>query len=298
MHQRSTVRWFFVFRRCSDERQADLFDHCCFIGRRADRIRLCGVADDTELEVVSMTDYTRELKSYLHPLNSIILPAGQSVVPAVAAGVTVGSVAWSVGSGNPFAAGGAAAGVVFFAVWLVSLAWWRSKVDRASIGDARKMQPEVKPAVSLRVELIDPEGAYPSGDFIDCPIDVNLMVRAAEHLKSRDWETSNLGGAGKVLTRSQAEAVRDWLIKKKLAAWFREDRHTVGWYVNGVGRSVLRRLYQHGVSAGEIDPPPPRGSFISQREIYARMLTHTKPQNDDLIPIGGDRRGNGRVHHE
>lgn len=229
----------------------------------------------------TMSDYTRELKSYLHPITAIILPAGQSAVAAAAGGVTVGSIAWAAGAGNPLAAGGAAAGVTFAIAYILSLAWWRAKIDRASIGDAKKIPPETPPAEVVRVELHQPNsGNYRWVDFLDIPFDRDLLIRAASYLRDRDWDTSNLGGAGKPITRSQAEAIRDWLIGKDLAGWYREDAHTLGWSINGVGRSVLRRLYHLGVSTGAIDPTPPKGSVISQQRIYERMRTHTNSQSD------------------
>lgn len=208
---------------------------------------------------------------------AIVLPAGQAVVTGFAAFVTVSSVAWYQKIDNPLAAGGVAAGVAFGLSWIAALFWWRSRVEAATNEPQPAIiSPVTHPAETVRVELEKPNGAYTWIDYLDLPFDRDLVYRAAGELVKRDFETSNLGGAGKPITRSQAEAFRDWLISKDLAGWYRPDAHVKGWGIKPAGRAILRRLYQAGVMADVIDPlPPSRKADTSAAHILARMQTYT-----------------------
>jgi len=229
-----------------------------------------------------ISDNTRELRQYLHPLVAILLPAGQAAVSALAGGVTVSSIAWAMDAHNPIAAGGVAAGITFGVSWLVALSWWRARVEGAAPAHlSGEAQPEqvIYPAETIRVELQTPNGGFEWVDYLDIPFERELIFRAAAELYRRGYDTSGLGGAGKVLTRSQGESFRDWLISKELGGWYREDHHSLGWFVSGVGRSVIRRLYHAGVSTGELDLiPPPKRSIVTEQAIYERLQARTSTQ--------------------
>ncbi len=223
---------------------------------------------------------------------AILLPAGQAAVSALAGGITAGSIAWAYQVDNPLAVGGVAAGVTFGVSWLVALSWWRSRVEGA--GDHRPVEgppAQVYAAETLRVELESPDQGTLWVDYLDWIGDRDVLILAAAELRSRNYETSNLGGAGKTLSRSQAESVRDWLISKDLAAWVRPDAHTAGWGILPAGRAVLRRLHHLGIATGAIDPPPAKRPVITEADIYARLHTHTDAQM--VYPAGLVRAGGG-----
>lgn len=216
---------------------------------------------------------------------AVVIPAAQAAVSAVAAGITVGSIAWAMDASNPWAAGGVAAGVFFGVSWLVALAWWRERIDgQVSAAPPVRPDPVVYPAEVIRVELQAPNPGGLWVDYLDLPFDRDLIIRAAAYLRERDYDTSNMGGAGKVLTRSQAEAIRDWMISNDLAAWVRPEAHTAGWGILPEGRAVIRRLHHLGIASGVVDPPPGRAA-PSETEIYGWLRSHTNAQTP-VFPAG------------
>lgn len=225
----------------------------------------------------------RELRQYLHPITAILLPAGQAAVSAIAGGVTVASVAWYIGADNPIAAGGVAAGVTFGLSWVIALAWWRDRITQTGGPTPQPVTEVVYPAESIRVELSQDNGRVV--DFLDWQGDRDILILAAADLRTRHYETSNLGGAGKTLSRSQAESVRDFLISSGLAAWVRPEAHTAGWGILPEGRAVIRRLHHLGISSGIVDPPPPKAITITEAKILERMQTHTETQTA-VFPAG------------
>lgn len=216
---------------------------------------------------------------------AIILPAGQAAVSAVAGFVVVSSVAWYYQRPNPLAVGAAAGGVVFGLAWALSLAWWRSRIESTGGVTPQPITPVVYPAETIRVELEKPDQGQLWVDFLDIPFERELIFRAAAELYRRGYDTAGLGGSGKDLTRSEAESFRDWMLGADLAGWYREDHHTLGWFVSGVGRSVIRRLYHAGVTSGVVDPlPPPKRSIVTSQAIYEQKLNHTNAQG--VYPAG------------
>lgn len=226
----------------------------------------------------------RDLKHYLHPIVAIILPAGQAAVSAVAGFVVVSSVAWYTQASNPVAIGAAAGGVVFGLSWVLALSWWRSRIESTG-GNSRPVTPAaIYPAESVvRVELSQDNGRVV--DFLDWTGDHETLIRAAAYIRSRDFETSNLGGAMKPISRSEGESVRDWLIANDLARWVRPEAHTAGWGILPAGRAVIRRLHHLGISTGIVDPPPSNRPVITETEIYTRLQSHTDTQRA-VYPAG------------
>lgn len=179
-----------------------------------------------------------DIKPFLTPTAAILLPAGQAVVSAVAIGVTASSLAILAKAPDPWAIGGVAGGLGLGVSWLFGLSWWRERVE------GLKPEPAaIYPAETVRVEMHrNADSPWLWVDFLDLPIGRETMRAAAMDLVAKDFQTSNLGGRGKALTRSQAEALRDYLIARGLAYWIREDAHTAGWELGGAGRALVRRF--------------------------------------------------------
>jgi hypothetical protein len=167
--------------------------------------------------------------------------------------------------------------------WIIALAWWRSRVESTSSPTQPVTPAAIYQAETVRVELSQDNGRWV--DFVDWQGDRDILILAAAELRSRSYETSNLGGAGKTLSRSQAEAVRDWLISHDLAAWLRPEAHTAGWVILPGGRAVVRRLHHLGIASGVVDPPPAKRPVITETEIYARLQSHTDTQRA-IFPAG------------
>jgi len=160
------------------------------------------------------------------------------------------------------------AGVSLLA-WLIALAFWRALVEHKP-----EKPPDVRPLESVRVDLARPDGDYLWVDFLDLPVSRETMSRAAAALLARDFCTSSWGGRGKALTRSQAEALRDFFIGKDLANWSRPESHTAGWSLNGAGRAVIRRF----AGMAKSSPTPQARRSPQERSAPSHMQTHTDTQ--------------------
>lgn len=177
-------------------------------------------------------------RDFLTPTAAILLPAGQAAVSAFAIGVTSGSLAALFHAPDPWAIGGVAGGVGLGASWLVGLSWWRQRVEGLKPAPALTYPEEV-----TRVELArNTDTAYLWVEFLDIPLGRETMQAAAVDILAKNYQTSNLGGRGKALTRSQAEALRDYLIYRKLGYWIRPGSPTVGWALNSAGEALIRQF--------------------------------------------------------
>lgn len=172
----------------------------------------------------------------------VLLPGAQAAVTGCAAGVVAGSVAYMAG-GDPLTWGALVGGVVFCGAWLGGLAWWRN-----AISPQPDLSPVALPAETVRVELVTNDGHWV--DWLNLPLSLETVTEAARALLGNGYNTSNLGGAGRALTRAQSETLRDWLIKHELATWRRAGAHTAGWDLTPSGRALMRRL-------AAIDQAPP-----------------------------------------
>jgi len=183
-----------------------------------------------------MADQTRYL---ITPTAGLVIPGGQAAVTGLSAGVVAGSLARLRGVPDPLTVGVLVGAFVGGAAWLHGVAWWRAAV-------APQQQMPITPATyhqTTRVELVQNAGSpYLAVDWIELPVPQDAMIAASIELLTRGFVTSNLGGAKKALTRSEAEALRDFLIAHGLAAWKRSGSPTLGWDLNGAGRSLVRRF--------------------------------------------------------
>lgn len=154
-------------------------------------------------------------KDFLGVQAAILLPAGQSFVSALAVGSMVGSLAILFHAENPWAIGSLAAGVAFGIAWLVSLSWWRSRVE-----GLRSVQEVIYPSETVRLEVYsDLDTNYPRGIFNDVVISSEALEWALIHLSNGgDLSMGAMTGPGKI-SRAEFCTIRDVLIKNGLAAW-------------------------------------------------------------------------------
>lgn len=210
----------------------------------------------------------------------VTIPLAQAGVTGVLSGLALGAgaVVWSWP--HPFALGGMGASIVTLGAWLI----FRSEAmphQVEQLTPALALPVEV-PTVRLELAQFSPDG-YGSVDWLDSPLPLARLVVIA-----RAWQdlgdvyrfsTSRLGGRGKCATRSEVEAVRDFLISRQFAS--RENGAVnSSCIVSWQGRAVLRAV-------AELDPdnpiPTPRAAALI-RNLLARgvMQTHTHAQTDGL----------------
>lgn len=198
----------------------------------------------------------------------VLLPGAQAAVTGCAAGVVVGSVA-HISGGDPLTWGILSGGLVFCGAWLGGLAWWRGAIAPQPDPD-----PVLMPAESVRVELSRDSGRWV--DWLDLPMALETVTTTARALVGNGYNTSNLGGAGRPLTRAQSETLRDWLILHDLATWRRPGAHTAGWDLTPAGRALMRRLAAIDQAPPTIATPMLPDGWVYRSEVQA----HTNTQRE------------------
>lgn len=192
----------------------------------------------------------------------VVIPLAQAGVTGVLSGVALGSAAAVWSWGHVWAFAGLGGAVVMLASWLLFRAESMPHEKVEQLAPAQALPLEL-PVVRLELAQFSPDG-YGSVDWLDSPLPLSrLIVIAQAWLDLGDvyrFSTSRLGGRGKRATRSECEAVRDFLISKQLAS--RENAASnSSCVVSWQGRRVLRAL-------AELDPDDP---------------THTTPRAADII---------------
>lgn len=211
--------------------------------------------------------------------NGLLLPAGQAVLTGLlfAGVITAG---WKVNQGiTAWRLFFLALALGCFAAWLLIWGKWRSWID-ADHG-IKPIEPEIiKNAETVRVELQSQAAPYQAVEWLDIPIDWEQLAGVCHELRARNYETSNLGGAGKALTRAEAERLRDYLIGHDLAQWNRTDAHVAGWRLSGSGRALVRRICDIATTyqSGETHHPAgflPMGANTHRHTEEARWTNKT-----------------------
>ena len=211
-------------------------------------------------------------RPFLNLTAGVAIPGAQALVTGALAGSLAGSLAILNHAPDPGGWALLGAAIIGGAAWLHGVSWWRSAIKPGELQPAQAF-----PAESTRVELAKPDGAYLWVDLLDLPIGKDTMTAAAVDLAAKGYQTSNLGGRGKALTRSQAEALRDYMVCHGLASWVRPDAHTAGWELSGAGRSLVRKFA--ALALPEAPPIPHQAAKLGAGwQSLNGMQTHTNTQ--------------------
>ncbi len=90
------------------------------------------------------------------------------------------------------------------------------------------------------VDLVDDNGDYPGGQFLDLLVDRVRMVAIAVEIVSGTSFSHSMAGPGKLLTRSVFERLRDYLLRRGLLRWNSEYSRKEGVSLTGKGGALVR----------------------------------------------------------
>ena len=200
--------------------------------------------------------------------SGVLIPAFQGAISGGVVGIIAGVLA-AVAGGDVLLWSILSGGISGLLTFWAGVQWWR-----AAIAPQPEPDPVILPAESVRVELVQNGGNWV--DWLDLPLSLDLVRGAARALVDNDFNTSNLGGAGRALSRAEAETLRDWLIRHDLAAWRRVSAHTAGWDLSGAGRAIMRRL----AALDQVTNSPTRLELPEGWVYRGELQTHTNPQGE------------------
>ena len=104
-------------------------------------------------------------------------------------------------------------------------------------------------AKTTRVDIVasNPEGVYQSGRFIDLPIsEEKIRGVASQFILTESFSMATMAGAGKPLSRTEYEILRDKFITRGLAYWVNDNYHNQGVSLTLAGRALMRRIETSG----------------------------------------------------
>ena len=134
-------------------------------------------------------------------------------------------------------------GVAFAAAWFTLL-----KSHRQSLWDVERFtnelhQEQPEPAQMYVKLRIDEDGQHTK--FVDLPLDpAQLQTIARATVNGRSFSLASWAGRGKLLSRSQFETLRDWLLDNDYGRWADENNHAAGFDFTNKGRALWRGLVE------------------------------------------------------
>lgn len=134
---------------------------------------------------------------------------------------------------------------VFAAV--LAVAWFRLLSDSRALlrtierVESRQETRQELTAASVRLEIHEDRGRHIQ--FGHLPADLPTLQTLARGLQGgRPFSFGEWTGSGRLLTRSQFEDIRDWLLSAGYVAWQDEQHRRLGVEFTGRGRALLRAL--------------------------------------------------------
>jgi hypothetical protein len=201
-----------------------------------------------------------ELNSYK---TGVVLPAAQSVVTGGFFTGVLAGVVWLTETPAPVVyllAGGL---FVAWLAWLFLLTHWLQLVNYANgiqpvtryeVLDEEEPEPELEQPSIIRVNLLEENGGYTRGQFIDLPCQPEqLRLLAGSVVAGGSLSEGSWCGFRKPFTKKQFHELRQALIKKGWLAWRNLNAPAQGVEVTHAGRRVFQHLVYNHFSPTEQD---------------------------------------------
>ncbi len=169
---------------------------------------------------------------------AVIVPAAWAVSAAVFVSIAAFAIALAfqviAGTGDPRFWALTLGGLTLPSVYFYALDWW-----------ARQITPPVpRPAVyesqdTLITYYRNADTPYLSGDYDHINLPKAKLVAACKELVERNFRTAAFGGAGQILSRSEAETLREYLFKRGLAYRDNPNQTNSTWTITPEGREFI-----------------------------------------------------------
>ena len=147
-------------------------------------------------------------------LTGILVPALWAVISAVFVSIASYAIALAfklaTGEGDPRFWALILGSLTLVGVHLYLLDAWLQKITPPKI-------PVLEPEDTTITYYQNVSTPYLAGDYDKIKVPRSKLTAAFRELVERNYHTAALGGAGKILTRSEAETLREYLIAKGLA---------------------------------------------------------------------------------
>ena len=172
-----------------------------------------------------------------HFVTAVIVPAAWAIIAAAFVSIASFGITLAfkliTGEGDPRFWALILGSLTLVGVHLAAMDWWIKQVAPPS-------SPIVYESQDTRIDLVRNSGPYIRGDYDWISIPRSKLSAACRTLVERNFRTGALGGAGKVLSRSEAETLRDYMIKKELA-YRVSDQDNAPWRINPEGELFIRK---------------------------------------------------------
>ena len=132
---------------------------------------------------------------------------------------------------------------VFCLAWLLGLSWW-SSILKAIVGIEQPAPAQVMAAETFQVQVDHDTGdpAYLWVDNLAIPGDPDTITKAARMIAAgQPFTLACLGGRGKVMTRAEFEAMRDYLGSRGFCYRANNGPNSIT-LLNKAGESLMRKI--------------------------------------------------------
>lgn len=181
-----------------------------------------------------MNDKTRYLMT---TRAAVWFPLLQALITGLC-GFTLGASIAALKGDDWLTIGAISGAVVLSAAWLISLAWWRSLLAPPSPEPPARAASE-----TVRISLLDESSPYTHGQFLTLPTDrARLEKMAVALVDDPTFSMSRFGGAHRLYSRAEFEALREELIRRGLVRWTNPRAPSQGAQLTPPGRAFMRRL--------------------------------------------------------
>ena len=177
---------------------------------------------------------------------AVIVPAAWALIAAVF--VFIASYAFTLalklitGEGDPRFWALTLGGLTLPCVHVYAMSWW--------LGQVTPQKPfTFEPEDTTITYYRDVSSPYLAGDYDTIKVPRSKLTLVFRELVERNYRTAALGGAGKILTRSEAETLREYLIAKGLASRDNPNQANSPWSLTPDGMDFVFRN-------ARITPPP------------------------------------------
>jgi len=139
-----------------------------------------------------------------------------------------------------------AGGLALAATWLYLLSehrrslWTHERYENEPARPSAPSEPTQHKKPAIRLEIREDKNRV---RFAHLPVDLERLSAMARAINNgRGFSTSQWSGSGKLLSRSEFESLRDWLIDSDYAAWRDDANHSLGTEWTSKGRSFWRGI--------------------------------------------------------
>jgi len=173
-----------------------------------------------------------------HFASAVLVPVAWAVSAAIFVSIAAFAVALAfqviAGTGDPRFWALTLGGLTLPSVHLYALEWWTRQ-----IAPPAPRQIAYEQDSTLITYYRNADTAYLSGDYDRINLPKSKVIAACRELVARDFRTAALGGAGKTLSRSEAETFREYMIRKGLAYRDNPNQTNSTWSLTPEGREFV-----------------------------------------------------------